>query len=120
MLETLDDIWMHFLRVSDPSLSLLLLCVVAVAVVFLLVVSARSKPRKGRRHKVVHTAASYIAPLGSHQWHPTSILLHWSGKVYCVYYAPKMGSAKCLKCKKGGELKHTRTPSDIEEQTRHC
>jgi len=31
-----------------------------------------------------------------------------------------MGSAKCLKCKKGGELKHTRTPSDIEEQTRHC
>ncbi len=107
MLETLDDIWMHFLRVSDPSLSLLL-CVVAVAVVLLLlVVSVRSKPRKGRRHKVVHTAASYIAPLANHQWHPTSILLHWSGKVYCVYYAPKMGSAKCLKCKTGGELKRT-------------
>ena len=46
MLETLDDIWMHFLRVSDTSLSLLLLCVVAVAVVGPLVfVSAHSKPR---------------------------------------------------------------------------
>ena len=46
MLETLDDIWMHFLRVSDTSSSSFLLCVVAVAVVVLLViVSAHSKPR---------------------------------------------------------------------------
>lgn len=73
MLQTLDDIWMHFLRVRETSVSLLLHHVVAIvdALLLLVAVSAHSKPKKGRRRIVVYTAARLHctitsgAPLGS-------------------------------------------------------
>ena len=101
MLQTLDDIWMHFLRVRETSVSLLLHHVVAIvdALLLLVAVSAHSKPKKGRRRmRCIHSSK---VTLHHHQWRSTLILLPWAGNVSCVFYAPKIGSAECLKRKKG-------------------